>query len=102
MLTILQLSFFRDNMLMNDNVLHNSRVFKTEKVISCLSTCVYPDKTEYPLTELNIHNGPPHESNFGYAQAKRMVDIQNQWVQISPSRHNADTLQKRVQGGVWM
>jgi len=29
------------------------------------------------LTELNIHNGPPHESNFGYAHAKRMVDVQN-------------------------
>lgn len=24
-----------------------------------------------------IHNGPPHESNFGYAHAKRMIDVQN-------------------------
>ncbi|KAI9605239.1 hypothetical protein H4Q26_003217 [Puccinia striiformis f. sp. tritici PST-130] len=24
-----------------------------------------------------VHNGPPHQSNFGYAHAKRMVDIQN-------------------------
>jgi GDP-L-fucose synthase len=24
-----------------------------------------------------IHDGPPHESNFGYAYAKRLIDIQN-------------------------
>ncbi|ETE59823.1 GDP-L-fucose synthase, partial [Ophiophagus hannah] len=24
-----------------------------------------------------IHNGPPHSSNFGYAYAKRMIDVQN-------------------------
>uniref|UniRef100_A0AAQ5YE84 GDP-L-fucose synthase n=1 Tax=Amphiprion ocellaris TaxID=80972 RepID=A0AAQ5YE84_AMPOC len=24
-----------------------------------------------------IHNGPPHESNFGYAYAKRMIDVHN-------------------------
>jgi len=46
-------------------------------VISCLSTCVYPDKVEYPLDETKIHSGLPHDSNFGYAHAKRMVDVQN-------------------------
>uniref|UniRef100_A0A8C4G1R1 GDP-L-fucose synthase n=1 Tax=Denticeps clupeoides TaxID=299321 RepID=A0A8C4G1R1_9TELE len=24
-----------------------------------------------------IHNGPPHESNYGYSYAKRMIDVQN-------------------------
>uniref|UniRef100_A0A8C9J7N2 GDP-L-fucose synthase n=1 Tax=Panthera tigris altaica TaxID=74533 RepID=A0A8C9J7N2_PANTA len=24
-----------------------------------------------------IHNGPPHNSNFGYSYAKRMIDVQN-------------------------
>jgi nucleoside-diphosphate-sugar epimerase len=28
------------------------------------------------LTEDQLHNGPPHDSNFGYAYAKRMVDVQ--------------------------
>jgi GDP-L-fucose synthase len=36
---------------------------------------VYPDKVNYPLTEDQIHNGPPHLSNFGYAYAKRMLDV---------------------------
>lgn len=65
-------------MLMNDNVLHTSYLNGCEKVISCLSTCVYPDKVTYPLDETKIHLGLPHESNFGYAHAKRLVDVQNQ------------------------
>jgi len=72
-----KLTFLRDNLLINDNVLHQSYIHKTKKVISCLSTCVFPDKVEYPLDENKIHSGPPHESNFGYAHAKRMVDVQN-------------------------
>ncbi|OBZ66782.1 GDP-L-fucose synthase [Grifola frondosa] len=69
--------FLRDNLLINDNVLHNAHVFGVKKVISCLSTCVYPDKVTYPLDETKIHLGLPHESNFGYAHAKRLVDVQN-------------------------
>ncbi|KAJ3534787.1 hypothetical protein NM688_g7080 [Phlebia brevispora] len=72
-----KLTFLRENMLINDNVLHWAQVFGCKKVVSCLSTCVYPDKVEYPLTEDNIHLGLPHESNFGYAHAKRMVDVMN-------------------------
>ena len=26
---------------------------------------------------VKIFNGPPHESNFGYANAKRMIDVLN-------------------------
>ena len=72
-----KLTFLRDNILINDNVLHTAHLQKTTKVISCLSTCVFPDKVTYPLDEDKIHSGPPHESNFGYAHAKRLVDVQN-------------------------
>jgi len=73
-----KLTFLRDNILINDNILHNSYLTPlTTKLISCLSTCVFPDKVTYPLDETKIHSGPPHESNFGYAHAKRMVDVQN-------------------------
>lgn len=80
------MTFLRDNMLINDNVLHTAHIKGTEKVISCLSTCVFPDKVEYPLTEEKVHLGPPHPSNFGYAHAKRMVDVQNQYAVISFGR----------------
>tara|TARA_A100001011_G_scaffold363972_2_gene414299 strand:- start:1364 stop:2287 length:924 start_codon:yes stop_codon:yes gene_type:complete len=69
--------FFRDNILMNTNLLESSRVMGVGKVISMLSTCIYPDKCEYPLTEDQIHLGPPHESNYGYAYAKRMIHVQS-------------------------
>ncbi len=41
--------------------------------MSCLSTCIFPDKTTYPIDETMVHNGPPHPSNFGYSYAKRMI-----------------------------
>lgn len=67
--------FFRDNILINTNVLYAAHKFGVEKVISLLSTCVYPDKASYPLTPSQFHDGPPHVSNYGYAYAKRMVDV---------------------------
>lgn len=69
--------FFRNNMKMNDNVLEASHKYKVKKVVSCLSTCIFPDKTTYPIDETMVHNGPPHPSNFGYSYAKRMIDVMN-------------------------
>jgi len=69
--------FFRDNISINDNILECAKDYKAQKVISCLSTCIFPDKTTYPIDETMIHNGPPHHSNEGYAYAKRMIDVQN-------------------------
>ncbi|CAG8442540.1 11995_t:CDS:2 [Rhizophagus irregularis] len=72
-----KLDFLRDNLLINDNVLQTAHEHKVKKVVSCLSTCIFPDKTTYPIDETMIHSGPPHESNFGYAYAKRLIDTQN-------------------------
>ncbi|TRY84495.1 hypothetical protein DNTS_035841 [Danionella cerebrum] len=71
------LDFWRNNISINDNVLQTAHEFGVVKVVSCLSTCIFPDKTPYPIDETMIHNGPPHDSNFGYAFAKRMIDVQN-------------------------
>jgi len=71
------LEFFRLNSQINDNVLHCCYKYKVAKCISCLSTCIFPNQTSYPITEKMIHDGPPHNSNFGYSYAKRMIDVQN-------------------------
>lgn len=71
------LEFFRINMAINDNVLSLSHEFKVQKVVSCLSTCIFPDKTTYPIDETMVQNGPPHNSNYGYSYAKRMIDVMN-------------------------
>jgi GDP-L-fucose synthase len=70
--------FFDDNMKMNMNVLEACKNRKL-KLVSVLSTCIYPDApyVRYPLTEDQLHMGPPHISNFGYAYAKRMLEVQS-------------------------
>lgn len=70
--------FFEENMKINMNVLRLA--YKSEaKLVSVLSTCIYPDApyVKYPLTEDQLHMGPPHQSNFGYAYAKRMLEVQS-------------------------
>ncbi|XP_017771127.1 PREDICTED: GDP-L-fucose synthase [Nicrophorus vespilloides] len=71
------LDFFKNNLNMNNNVLQVSHEMQVKKVISCLSTCIFPDKITYPIDETMVHLGPPHSSNFGYSYAKRMIDVAN-------------------------
>ena len=68
--------FFYDNIMINTNVIEGARLSGVKNLVAFLSTCVFPDKVEYPLTEKKIHLGPPHFSNDAYAYAKRMTDIQ--------------------------
>lgn len=70
--------FFDDNVKINMNVLDACRERRL-KLVSVLSTCIYPDAqyVKYPLTEDQLHMGPPHQSNFGYAYAKRMLEVQS-------------------------
>lgn len=64
------------NLIINYNVIKCSHEFGVKKFIGCLSTCIFPDKTTYPINEDMLHNGPPHSSNDAYAYAKRMLEIQ--------------------------
>lgn len=41
-------------MLINDNVLLVCHETNVEKVVSCLSTCIFPDKTTYPIDETMV------------------------------------------------
>jgi GDP-L-fucose synthase len=70
--------FFNDNVLINLNVLNAcSDCPSVKKVISCMSTCIFPDGCSLPLTVDQLHQGLPHSSNLGYSFAKRMIDVQN-------------------------
>jgi GDP-L-fucose synthase len=68
--------FFYDNIMINTNVIESARKHGVKKFVAFLSTCVFPDNVEYPLTESKIHLGPPHFSNDAYAYAKRMAEVQ--------------------------
>ena len=69
-------TMYLENIQINTNVLHCSYLVGVEKLVACLSTCIFPDKTEYPIHEESLHDGPPHPSNECYAYAKRMLDVQ--------------------------
>ena len=71
-----KVNMFEKNILINLNVIRASYKVNVKKVICCLSTCIFPDKTTYPIDESMLHNGPPHSSNNAYAYAKRMLEIQ--------------------------
>ena len=75
------INMYEKNTLINLNVLKCSHIFNVTKLVSCLSTCIFPDKTTYPINETMLHNGPPHASNSGYAYAKRMLEIQTKLYQ---------------------
>jgi len=72
-----KVEFYRENVLINDNIMELCRITKVQKLVSFLSTCIFPDKTSYPIDETMLHNGPPHPSNEGYALAKRLIDTMN-------------------------
>jgi len=63
----------RENMLMADNVMEACRALGC-RLLSFLSTCIFPDATAYPIDEGMLHAGPPHASNAPYAHAKRWLD----------------------------
>ena len=63
------------NLMINYNVVKCCHDYGVEKMVACLSTCIFPDKTSYPINESMLHDGPPHTSNDAYAYAKRMLEI---------------------------
>jgi GDP-L-fucose synthase len=63
------------NLLLNFNVIKCAHDFKVKKMIACLSTCIFPDKVNYPIDETMLHDGAPHFSNDAYAYAKRMIEV---------------------------
>jgi GDP-L-fucose synthase len=82
------------NVHINFNVISCAHEFRVEKLVACLSTCIFPDKVTYPINESMLHDGPPHPSNDAYAYAKRLLEIQcsayrenfgSQFICVSPT-----------------
>lgn len=69
-----QASLLRDNTLMLFNILDNARLFKIKKVLLVLSSGMYPPNAKMPYKEKSIHEGPAHESSYGYFYAKRIFE----------------------------
>lgn len=75
--------FYDSNVRINCNVLNVcKRLPSVRKVISCMSTCIFPATASLPLTVEQLHDGLPHFSNMGYSYAKRMIDVQNRLLHV--------------------
>jgi len=71
-----QASIFHENTLINTNILNSCKKFQIKRVLSCLSTCAFPNVlSSYPFTEEEILNGEPPPTNAAYAETKRGLYI---------------------------
>jgi GDP-L-fucose synthase len=95
------LIYFEENNKINENIIRICHELQIPTALFCLSTCIFPDKTEMkmkrtiaentinnndinqllsssssfvPISESMIHDGPPHFSNEGYAFSKRNLE----------------------------
>jgi len=75
-----QSEFFYLNSMINLNVVHECYEAGVKRLLSCLSTCVFPDISEsYPMTEDDLLKGEPTLTNYCYGYAKRNLYIQSKW-----------------------
>lgn len=80
---------------MNKNLLESAYRAKYKNFVSILSTCIFPNDIEYPLTADKINLGAPHPTNYGYSYAKRLLGYQtsifgnmipeSNWISIIPT-----------------
>ena len=69
-----QASHLHDNALMAFNIAENCVEFGIKKCIFTLSVGMYPAEANLPIVETSNLTGPPHNSNFGYAYAKAIIE----------------------------
>jgi len=93
-----QADFFIKNIRINTNVLHACFEAGVSKVISTMSTCVYPDNMPLPLVEEQMHMGPPHVSNYAYAYTKRMLHIQSRTYNEQYDRNFVTVIPNNIYG----
>lgn len=71
-----KVQMLEDNLYINTNIIKAAHENNVNTFVGILSTCIFPNKTEYPINEEMLHDGPPHISNAEYAHAKRMMEVQ--------------------------
>ena len=69
-------TMFRENVLINSNVLEAARRTKVERFLVVSSACVYRRNCTIPTPEKEGFKGVPEPTNEGYGWAKRMAEVQ--------------------------
>lgn len=63
---------FYENLKINTDVIHACKEVGVKKVLAMGTGAIYPPSSS-PLSESHVWSGAPHESEYGYAQAKRAM-----------------------------
>jgi GDP-L-fucose synthase len=61
------------NLLMGANVLEQTRLYGSSKLVVAGTVCAYPKHTPVPFLEENLWNGYPEETNAPYGVAKKAI-----------------------------
>lgn len=69
-------TMFRDNALINLNMLEASRLNGVERFLVVSSACVYPNICTVPTPESEGFLDQPEPTNYGYGWAKRFAEVQ--------------------------
>lgn len=62
--------FIYDNLMIEANVIHQAKVFGSEKLLFLGSSCIYPRMARQPMSERELLTGPLEPTNEPYAIAK--------------------------------
>jgi len=73
------IEFLRENLLIQDNIIHNSYIYKVKKLIFLGSSCIYPRECEQPMKEEYLMTGKLEPTNEAYSLAKIIGIKQSQY-----------------------
>ena len=62
-----------DNIKINTNILEACKKYKIKRLLNILSTCVFGNDLNYPLTSDQMYDKIPDSSNEGYSYSKRFL-----------------------------
>ena len=62
--------FIYENLMIQNNIIHNAHVFGVKKLLFLGSSCIYPRDCPQPIKEEYLMTGPLEETNEPYAIAK--------------------------------
>lgn len=63
-------NFIYENLVIQNNVIHNAYLSNVKKLMFLGSSCIYPKNASQPMKEEYLLTGRPEETNEGYAVAK--------------------------------
>lgn len=72
-----QYDFLSQNMRIQNNIMDASIQSNIKNIIFLNSNCSYPANASQPFMESSYFDGAPHQSNLGYALAKRSAFLQS-------------------------